>query len=128
MKNVYYSVTFDGFGSTSVRASTPDDAVSTGQQFARSGNTNVRITTSDAIGFTVAKFQAAMANQKDHHEQRSREFYPAAPRRSAVAPRLGPGFFRARLNDNGRWACKAGCGIIVDGPPLELQFLPRANP
>jgi hypothetical protein len=30
-------------------------------------------------------------------------------------------------SDNGRWACKAGCGIIVDNPPLELQFLPRAK-
>lgn len=29
--------------------------------------------------------------------------------------------------DNGRWACKAGCGIIVDAPPLELEFLPRAK-
>ena len=29
--------------------------------------------------------------------------------------------------DNGRWACKAGCGIIVDSPPLELEFLPRAK-
>ena len=28
--------------------------------------------------------------------------------------------------DNGRWACKAGCGAIVDAPPLELEFLPRA--
>ncbi len=28
--------------------------------------------------------------------------------------------------DNGRWACKAGCGVIVDKPPLELEFLPRA--
>lgn len=28
--------------------------------------------------------------------------------------------------DNGRWACKAGCGVIVDDPPLELEFLPRA--
>jgi hypothetical protein len=28
--------------------------------------------------------------------------------------------------DNGRWACKAGCGTIVDAPPLELNFLPRA--
>jgi hypothetical protein len=29
--------------------------------------------------------------------------------------------------NNGRWACKAGCGIIVDTPPLELEFLPRAS-
>jgi len=29
--------------------------------------------------------------------------------------------------DNGRWACKAGCGVIVDTPPLELEFLPRAK-
>lgn len=29
--------------------------------------------------------------------------------------------------DNGRWACKAGCGLIVDEPPLELEFLPRAK-
>jgi hypothetical protein len=28
--------------------------------------------------------------------------------------------------DNGRWACKAGCGNIIDTPPLELEFLPRA--
>lgn len=28
--------------------------------------------------------------------------------------------------DNGRWACKAGCGRIVDTPPPELEFLPRA--
>lgn len=28
--------------------------------------------------------------------------------------------------DNGRWACKAGCGRIVDLPPPELEFLPRA--
>lgn len=27
--------------------------------------------------------------------------------------------------DNGRWACKAGCGVIVDTPPPMLQFLPR---
>lgn len=28
--------------------------------------------------------------------------------------------------NNGRWACKAGCGLIVDAPDLELEFLPRA--
>lgn len=28
--------------------------------------------------------------------------------------------------DNGRWACKAGCGAILDAPPPELEFLPRA--
>lgn len=29
--------------------------------------------------------------------------------------------------DNGRWACKAGCGTIVDtAPPKDLEFLPRA--
>src|SRR3546814_4859083 len=27
--------------------------------------------------------------------------------------------------DNGRWACKARCGLILDTPPLELEFLPR---
>jgi hypothetical protein len=30
--------------------------------------------------------------------------------------------------DNGRWACKAGCGVIADTPPPVLQFLPRAKP
>lgn len=29
--------------------------------------------------------------------------------------------------DNGRWACKAGCGTIVDRPPAELEFLPRTT-
>lgn len=30
--------------------------------------------------------------------------------------------------DNGRWACKAGCGTIIDtAPPRELEFLPRAG-
>jgi len=29
--------------------------------------------------------------------------------------------------DNGRWACKAGCGVIVDTPPPVLHFLPRAT-
>ena len=29
--------------------------------------------------------------------------------------------------DNGRWACKAGCGVIVDAPPPVLEFLPRAK-
>ena len=29
--------------------------------------------------------------------------------------------------DNGRWACKAGCGAIVDMPPPELRFLPRTE-
>ena len=29
--------------------------------------------------------------------------------------------------DNGRWACKAGCGTIVDAPPPVLEFLPRAK-
>ncbi|ARR55181.1 hypothetical protein HY78_17890 [Rhizorhabdus wittichii DC-6] len=28
--------------------------------------------------------------------------------------------------DNGRWACKAGCGLVLDTPPSELEFLPRA--
>ena len=28
--------------------------------------------------------------------------------------------------DNGRWACKAGCGVIVDTPIPDLEFLPRA--
>lgn len=28
--------------------------------------------------------------------------------------------------DNGRWACKAGCGAVVNTPPPELEFLPRA--
>ena len=30
--------------------------------------------------------------------------------------------------DNGRWACKVGCGTIVDAPPPVLEFLPRAKP
>lgn len=29
--------------------------------------------------------------------------------------------------DNGRWACKAGCGFVVDKPSPELEFLPRAR-
>ncbi|MBB6123380.1 hypothetical protein FHS92_001087 [Sphingobium subterraneum] len=29
--------------------------------------------------------------------------------------------------DTGRWACGAGCGAIVDTPPPELEFLPRAR-
>lgn len=29
--------------------------------------------------------------------------------------------------DNGRWACKLGCGKIVDQPPPVLEFLPRAK-
>lgn len=29
--------------------------------------------------------------------------------------------------DNGRWACKAGCGVILDAPPAALQFLPRTS-
>jgi hypothetical protein len=29
--------------------------------------------------------------------------------------------------DNGRWACKLGCGKIVDKPPPVLAFLPRAQ-
>jgi hypothetical protein len=29
--------------------------------------------------------------------------------------------------DNGRWACKIGCGAIVDVPPPVLEFLPRAK-
>ncbi len=28
--------------------------------------------------------------------------------------------------DNGRWACKVGCGVIVDAPPPVLEFLPRS--
>lgn len=28
-------------------------------------------------------------------------------------------------SDNGRWACKAGCGAVVDKPPPALEFLPR---
>lgn len=28
--------------------------------------------------------------------------------------------------DNGRWACKAGCGTVLDHPLPELEFLPRA--
>ena len=30
-------------------------------------------------------------------------------------------------SDNGRWACKNGCGKIVDKPPPVLEFLPRAK-
>ena len=29
--------------------------------------------------------------------------------------------------DNGKWACKLGCGAIVETPPLVLEFLPRAK-
>lgn len=29
--------------------------------------------------------------------------------------------------DNGRWACKAGYGFMVDRPPPVLQFLPRGS-
>jgi hypothetical protein len=29
--------------------------------------------------------------------------------------------------DNGRWACKVGCGVIVDTPPPVLEFLRRAK-
>ena len=29
--------------------------------------------------------------------------------------------------DNGKWACKAGCGWVVKAPPPTLEFLPRAK-
>jgi hypothetical protein len=29
--------------------------------------------------------------------------------------------------DNGKWACKAGCGVIIEAPPPELEFLPRSK-
>lgn len=29
--------------------------------------------------------------------------------------------------DNGRWACKVGCGEILDEPPMALEFLPRTG-
>lgn len=29
--------------------------------------------------------------------------------------------------NNGRWACKVGCGTIVDHPEPELEFLPRTT-
>ena len=29
--------------------------------------------------------------------------------------------------NNGKWACKGGCGLIVDKPPPVLEFLPRAK-
>jgi hypothetical protein len=29
--------------------------------------------------------------------------------------------------NNGRWACKVGCGTILDTPPPVLEFLPRAE-
>ena len=28
--------------------------------------------------------------------------------------------------NNGRWACKVGCGMIIDCPAPELEFLPRS--
>jgi hypothetical protein len=57
----YYNVTFDGCGSTSVLARTPDDAVSYGRQFSRNGRTNVRITSPDANSFTVEELDAVLA-------------------------------------------------------------------
>ena len=61
----YYNVTFDGCGSTFVKARTPDDAVSYGKQFARIGRTNVRITTPDARSFTLEEVDAALAARKE---------------------------------------------------------------
>lgn len=29
--------------------------------------------------------------------------------------------------NNGRWACKAGCGVIMDKPRPVLEFLPRTG-
>jgi hypothetical protein len=62
MEPSYYNVTFDGCGSTLVKARTRDDAVSFGRQFARNGRTNVRITTPDASSFTVEELDAVLTD------------------------------------------------------------------
>lgn len=60
----YYNVTFDGCGSTRVKARTPDDAVSNGQRLAEIGRANVRITTPDARSFTVEEVKSALSSRK----------------------------------------------------------------
>lgn len=61
MDSSYYNVTFDGCGSTLVRARTADDAMLLGRQFSQNNRTNVRITTPDAQSFTVDEFDAIFA-------------------------------------------------------------------
>ena len=61
----YYNVTFDGSGSTLVKARTSDVAVSHGRKFVHIGRTNVRITTPDARSYTLEEVAAALAARKE---------------------------------------------------------------
>jgi hypothetical protein len=60
----YYNVTFDGCGSTKVKARTPDDAVSHARRFANIGRKNVRITTPDARTLSLEEIDASRARRK----------------------------------------------------------------
>jgi len=57
----YYNITFDGCGSTLVKARTSRDAVLHGRRFAEIGRTNVRITAPNAQCYTLEEVDAVLA-------------------------------------------------------------------
>ena len=65
MQSSYYSVTFEGAGSTSVKARSAEDAMYFGRYFTRRGRANVRIATSDACSFTIEEFGARVGMSKE---------------------------------------------------------------
>lgn len=57
---MYYSLLFDGCGTTSVRARTANDAISVGMLMAQRGRKNVRIITPDRKTVPLHQFSTAM--------------------------------------------------------------------
>lgn len=88
----------------------------------------MRRTSSQSLDLRVS---AAMMADPDCPKCHATGMYQCGDRRLAVCDlccKHTRGWWRlegAYGADNGRWACKTGCGVIVDAPPLELDFLPR---
>jgi hypothetical protein len=82
---------------------------------------------------TDALASAAMNASRDCPNCRGTGVYRLGDRQMAICDRCckhNQGWWQlegAYGPDNGRWACKAGCGAIVDAPPDTLEFLPRAR-
>ena len=58
-----FSITFDESGSTSVRARTPEEAVSLCKQFSQMGRTNIQIVTPGAKSFALNEFEEVVARK-----------------------------------------------------------------
>ena len=66
MRNSNYTLTFDGCGTTMVKARTTLDAILSGQTIERNGRKNVRIASENGCLYTLGQFEALFSGVANH--------------------------------------------------------------